>query len=172
MANATKLGPGRPPKLTKAITAVIVDGINRGSFPLVAARRAGIGDSTYYLWMQKGRAGAGKRYVEFLDAVVRALANLETILANRVLADARGDVGSAKWYLQNGPPKERWNAKTEIEVHGKDGSPIEAQVTHRIVWDIGHDDDETPPPPGTGNGADHDVGADHAADGKGNGVAP
>jgi hypothetical protein len=64
----------RPTKLTPELQQGIVDRIAAGNYPEFAAGSLGIGKSTYYVWMKRGRKTSRGRYREFMEAVKKAKA--------------------------------------------------------------------------------------------------
>ena len=73
-----------------------------------AAMRAGISEATFYSWMQKARkSGAAVAYVQFLESLERAQADLKAVLLARVQkASVDGQWQAATWMLARKFPKE------------------------------------------------------------------
>jgi hypothetical protein len=62
---------GRPPLLTPAVQAVIIEAISAGCPYPVAAAHAGVDHDTLRLWRRKGEQGIAP-YVEFVTALAQA----------------------------------------------------------------------------------------------------
>lgn len=89
MADETKR-PGRPTKLTDELAAVIIADIEQGVQPDAAAADAGIAPSTYFDWMQRGKAGE-EPFRGFRSEVARARLAAESKLTKTILnGDERG----------------------------------------------------------------------------------
>lgn len=138
---------GRPTDLTPAVQARIVLAIVGGNDNKVAAAHAGIGESTFYAWLDRGRKelarlAASSRakpkasetpFVEFLEAIQKAQADAETRNVALIAKAAQdGTWTAAAWWLERKYP-ERWGRKDRHEVTGKDGNDITItvrRVTH------------------------------------------
>ena len=139
--------PGRPTDLTPQAQAKIVLAIVGGNDNKVAAAHAGIGESTFYAWLDRGRKelarlAASSRakpkasetpFVEFLEAIQKAQADAETRNVALIAKAAQdGTWTAAAWWLERKYP-ERWGRKDRHEVTGKDGNDITItvrRVTH------------------------------------------
>lgn len=99
---------GRNPTLTVQVERDICASIARGNFQRTAALSLGIGERTFYKWIE--------RYPEFKAAVEAAEAKAEQVSAEAV---ARQD---PKYWLERGPAKKRWQ-KVETVEHTGDASP-------------------------------------------------
>jgi len=134
--------PGRPTDLTPQVQAKIVLAIVGGNDNKVAAAHAGIGESTFYAWLDRGRKevarlAASSRakprasetpFVEFLEAIQKAQADAETRnVALIAKAAQEGTWTAAAWWLERKYP-ERWGRKDRHEVTGKDGEPFSITV--------------------------------------------
>lgn len=76
----------RPIKYTKNLAEEIAQEIKQGVTPEVAAQIHGLGISTYYEWMSKGRDNI-KPFTEFLESVSRARAQLRRFVERRILVN-------------------------------------------------------------------------------------
>lgn len=118
---------GRPTKLNEQTQAVLVDAIRKGNYIDNAAAMAGITESSYYLWIERGEADieAGKTttYSEFSEAIKRAKAEGEQIDLDHI-ADAagKGNWQAAAWRLERRFPT-KWGKqdKLQLEHSGKIG---------------------------------------------------
>lgn len=68
----TKKTTGRRSKLTAEIQEKIVTAIRAGNYANIAAQYAGIAESTFYRWLQRGSASKSGRYRDFAEAVRQA----------------------------------------------------------------------------------------------------
>ena len=68
---------GRPSKLTREIQDKIVAAIRVGNYAQVAAKYAGIGETTFYAWLKRGEEEDQSKYQEFREAVKRAESEAE-----------------------------------------------------------------------------------------------
>ena len=138
---------GRPTKLTPQVQARIVQAIVGGNDITVAAAYAGIGKTTFYEWLERGRKEAARLaassrakpkdsetpFAEFADAIQKAQADAETRnVALIAKAAQEGTWTAAAWWLERKHP-DRWGRKDRHEVTGKDGNDITItvrRVTH------------------------------------------
>ena len=112
---------GRPQKLTAEVARVLVESVAAGMPRRHAAARAGIGLSTFMLWMANGREGIsdgpdGANYVELLERIKRAEA--DAVQRNVVLIQthARKTWQAAAWWLER-----RYPADFALRPPGKAG---------------------------------------------------
>jgi len=118
---------GRPTKLNDQTQSVLVGAIRKGNYIDNAAAMAGITESSYYLWIERGEADieAGKTttYSEFSEAIKRAKAEGEQIDLD-LIADAagKGNWQAAAWRLERRFPS-KWGKqdKLQLEHSGKIG---------------------------------------------------
>jgi hypothetical protein len=136
---APKRKPGRPHGLTPAIFAAVVGSIQVGGYAVRAAEAAGIGESTYYLWITRGEAEAqwvadGHRphaaervFLEFLESIKRADAEAELYAVAVVQGAMSESWQAAMTYLERRHP-DRWSRREQREHSGPSGGPI----VHRL----------------------------------------
>ena len=105
---------GRKSKLTPELIVKISTEIENGSYQKVAARKCGVGESTFYAWMEKAEAGVGGQFQELMEAVKNASAVAESRAIQTILADDSWQ--SKAWYLERRFP-ERWGRKDRLEAH-------------------------------------------------------
>ena len=98
---------GRPTKLTKELTEKICRAVKAGSHPAVAARSVGVGESTYYRWMEEGRAEEKGLRREFYEAVKLAEAEGEVRAVAHLAAAAPTDWRASLALLERRHPH-RW----------------------------------------------------------------
>lgn len=121
----------RPTKLTPEITERICLAIRAGNYAKVAAAMAGIGETTYYKWLEMAeKPNAKKEYKEFRESVEQAEAEAEVAAIARIRQAAdNGDWKAAGWYLER-KHGERWgrNDKLRQEITGANGAPVEISI--------------------------------------------
>lgn len=85
--------PGRPTKLTSALTEAICVKIRAGTPPEPAAVSLGVAASTFRSWLTQGRAeGASQRHREFILCFEQAQADFHEIMVNRAASDPRNAI--------------------------------------------------------------------------------
>ena len=132
----------RPTKLTPEIQETIVNAVKLGNYIETAAALAGIHKSTLYDWMKRGAREAERLdktpsakprkkelpYLEFSDALTRALAYAESRDVEMIDKAAIEDWRASAWRLER-RNSERWGKKDKVTADlshsGKDGGPIE-----------------------------------------------
>ena len=129
----------RPTKLTKALQESLIEGLSIGLTHKLAAQRAGVGESTFYQWMAKGKEARSGQYREFADEVMRAEATGASRLLGQITIQASADWRAAAWILERRHPDD-YGKRTELT--GKAGGPllIEGKTDHVYqpspeVWD-------------------------------------
>jgi len=105
---------GRKSKLTPELIEKISTEIENGSYQKVAARKCGVGESTFYGWMEKTEGGVGGQFKELLESVKKASADAESRAIQTILADDSWQ--SKAWYLERRFP-ERWGRKDRLNAH-------------------------------------------------------
>ena len=96
---------GRKTKLTDALIKSVCDCIEQGNYADTALRAHGIPRSTFYAWLQRGRAG-DEPYRTLVDAIEVAGAKAETKLLATVAAGdplangERNTATQARWILE------------------------------------------------------------------------
>lgn len=109
------MSKGRPDKLTPELAYEIVSYINAGNYPQIAAEACGVGKSTYYRWLEKGREEPNSKFGDFWEAVKKAKAQSEARNVMIIERAAEKTWQAAAWYLERTCP-ERWGLKRNIEV--------------------------------------------------------
>ena len=105
---------GGKSKLTQELIVKISTEIENGSYQKVAARKCGVGESTFYAWMEKAEAGVVGQFQELMEAVKNASAVAESRAIHTILADDSWQ--SKAWYLERRFP-ERWGRKDRLNAH-------------------------------------------------------
>jgi hypothetical protein len=131
---------GRDTKLTPERSQKIVDAIRLGNYAVVACQLAGVDDSTFYRWMEKGEDKLddhGKLiepdplYRDFRESVRRAEAEAEALAVRTVVVASRSDPNVAIKLLERRWPK-RWRQQYTAEVTGSDGGPIAIEIARTL----------------------------------------
>lgn len=116
---------GRRTKLTPTIQETIVRALRLGMYQREAAQAAGIGDSTYFEWLQRGEQQKSGVYAEFADAVKKAMAEGEQALLARIQMSANeGTWQAAAWILER-RYRERWGRSVEV----RNSEPVKVALT-------------------------------------------
>lgn len=123
MARPTKLDPERQER--------IVDAIRAGSYAEPACRAAGIAESTFYRWLQRGEAEDRGIYADFVQAVRCAEAEAEVHAIELVRAQMPEDWRAAIAFLERRFPS-RWRRQTSAEISGPGGGPIETRTKSTV----------------------------------------
>lgn len=115
-------------KLTPDVQDRVIQAIKMGNYQETAAAYAGISQSTFYHWMDRGRNEPGSIYSEFLEAVEKAKADSEVrdvALIEKAATD--GSWQAAAWKLERKFPQ-KWGRVTRTEITGAEGKPISVEV--------------------------------------------
>jgi hypothetical protein len=107
---------GRPTDLTPTLQKKIVAMIRDGVSPEIAAVAAGISRATYYAWRARGREESAGPYLDFLDAVEKAIAECEA-RAVHVVAKAFGKNWQAAMTLMERRFPDRWSRRDRLDVY-------------------------------------------------------
>ena len=121
MANRRKTG-GRQTKLTPEIQEKIVSAIRAGNFAAVAAGYAGICESTFYRWIQKGKEAKSGIYCEFREAIKSAENESEVRAVAHIQKHMTKNWQAAMTYLERKHP-DRWGRRDRLKV---EIDPLEA----------------------------------------------
>ena len=122
---------GRPSKLTDALQTQIVADVKAGNYAEIAAKRAGIGEKTFYRWMAWGEQSR-PRYAEFRQAIRDAEGHAEARAVTVIAAEMAKDWKAAAWYLER-KFHDRWGRRDRQEVTGKDGAPVPVQFIYELM---------------------------------------
>lgn len=115
---------GRPTILTPERHKVICDAIADGATREVAAAAAGVGESTLYQWLKKGRDGL-EPYVEFAEAIEKADAEGELSNIRTIKSASASTWQAAAWLLERKHP-ERWGRRDRMDVTQMNLTPDDA----------------------------------------------
>jgi len=119
--------PGRDPKLTKQREEGIAEMLENGHSVAAACRCNGIGQSTFYEWLDKADQQEAGIYADFADRVARARGAGERELVDEMLDMARedGDARTILSVLKNRYP-ESWG---EADDDGAADGRVEVYLT-------------------------------------------
>lgn len=136
---------GKPTLLNDELQEKIVELIKLGNYAEDAAGAVGIGRTTFFLWMARGRAESERLklmpdaepleletpYVNFMNAVEKARdeATARNVAVIQKAAH-NGDWKAAAWYLERTRQKTYGRAE-RVEMTGADGEPM------KMVVDVG-----------------------------------
>jgi len=136
-------------KITQDTTDKICLAIRAGNYAKVAAEMAGIGETTYYRWLEEGQKdNAPKIYREFWESIKRAEADAEVAAVALIRQAANNGTWQAASWLLERKHGERWgrNDKLRQEITGANGAPVvlsieEARRTVLAFLDEGEKDE-------------------------------
>ena len=120
---------GRKLKLTPETQERICTAIAAGNYTVVAAAFAGIGQSTFYRWMESGEAATSGVYREFWEAVKKAESQAESRNVALIERAANEHWQAAAWWLER-KHSDRWGRKERTEITGKDEGPVQIQIIY------------------------------------------
>lgn len=123
---------GRPSKLTKQMHDSIVQSIAEGNYIETAAALNDVTKKTVYEWLKLGRREETGKHRRFLNAVLKAQAEVEKRFLDYVEAGAFKDWRAAAWRLEHMRPR-RYAQKQRIEHTGKRGGPIETREIRQMT---------------------------------------
>ena len=130
---------GRRSKLTPEVQEKICNYVRQGLTYEIAARAAGISESTFYRWRERGEKARRGKYREFWEALKKAEAEAEQVLVQRILDASNDTWQAAAWILERRHP-ERWARKDRVK-HETDFGDALAQVLERLADRSGPEDD-------------------------------
>lgn len=119
---------GRKTKLTSQVQERIVQAIRGGNYAVVAARYAGIDESSFYGWLVRGEKEGTGLYFEFFKAVKDAESAAEVEAVEEVRLASRESWQAGMTWLERKFP-DRWGRRERHEMTGRDGGPIEHMLT-------------------------------------------
>lgn len=119
---------GRPSELTPERREKILNAIKVGCTREAAAMLGGVGVTTLYRWLQKGRTARAGDYREFWQAVQEAEAQAELVLIARVRQASATHWKAAAWILERRHPR-RWGRRDRMTLAGDRHAPLAAEFT-------------------------------------------
>lgn len=135
----------RPTKLTDATQARFLEALELGLPYELCSEYAGISATTFYDWMNRGKAEPGSRHAEFSDAVKAAQgASAASAMARIREASDNGQWQAAAWILERRFPQ-HFGRRQQIEHAGTiDTNPDADDMAERIasrIWEELHAED-------------------------------
>ena len=115
---------GRKTKLSPDLQKRLLDAIAAGNYIHTACAAVGIGESTYFKWLERGRAGESP-YREFMEALTRAEQQAIVSLVKIVRSHAIGDWRAAAFLLERRQKKDWGRHET-----------LDATVTTKLDEDL------------------------------------
>jgi len=126
---------GRPSKLTPEVTKRLVEAIRAGNYYEAACAYAGIGYSTFRVWMIKGEKAKSGKYREFIEAIKKAEYEAEARMVALWQEHMPEDYRAIRDFLERRYP-ERWGKRLDVKQDIK--QKVQGQVTVRHEYDITH----------------------------------
>lgn len=121
--------------LSAAITEKIVRAIVIGNSPEKAAVLAGVGASTYYLWLRKGREDKSGKYRVFAGEIEGASAQMENRFISYVHRMAQKDGYLALKFLGKKNQLE-YGDHAHLTISGPGGGPVQVEMTTEKAREI------------------------------------
>ena len=118
-------------KLTPEVQNTFLEAIDIGLTHKLACEYAVISESTFYAWVQRGKAATSGIYLEFLDALARAEAQGASRLLAQIRLHAATDWRAAAWVLERRHPDDYGK---RAEVTGKEGGPVQVETKTEHVF--------------------------------------
>ena len=114
---------GRTPKLTPEVQEAVCRNLAGGCYIETACAMAGICQSTFFNWKQRGENGE-EPYLQFLEAVTRAEVQAELRALAIIQKAGEEDPRHLEWWLER-KFSDRWGRKDrqDIGLHGTPGQP-------------------------------------------------
>ena len=114
----------RPSKLTPEVTKRLTEAIRAGNYYEAACGYAGIGYSTFRVWMTKGEKAKSGKYREFMDAIKKAEHEAEVRMVAMWQKHMPENWQAIATFLERRHP-DRWGRKRlDIEHSGEIGIKI------------------------------------------------
>jgi len=126
---------GRRLKLTPELIEQAAKLIAGGNYASTVFQMLGVGESTWYRWLEKGRDSKGRSiYREFWESIQKAEAAAEARAVSGVMAAGRRNWTAYAWYLERKFP-DRWGHKAKIqqEISGPGGQPVSVAVDLSVL---------------------------------------
>jgi len=117
---------GRKLKLTPAMIKKIAAHVRIGNYAITACRACGIGETTYYRWLENGERENSGIYREFWEAIKTAEAEAELMHVSNI---SRAGIQEGNWIpsmtiLERKYP-DRWGRKDKTIHAGDRENPVE-----------------------------------------------
>ena len=128
-SNVGKSNTGRKTKLSPDLQKRLLAAIAAGNYIHTACAAVGIGESTYFKWLERGRAGESP-YREFMEALTRAEQEAVVSLVDLVRSHAVGDWRAAAFLLERRHKKD-WGRHETIDATVT--SQLDAELERRLL---------------------------------------
>jgi hypothetical protein len=111
----------------------IIQALEAGNYRKTAAALAGVSESAFYKWIEKGTTNKSGKYVEFVESVKRAEEKAKAYHLQQIRkASENGSWQASAWYLERKHYKE-WGRKQQVDMTADVKSEIKGKVEHDIV---------------------------------------
>ena len=115
---------GRKSKLVPDVTTKFLQAIEVGATIEAACQYAGIGTSTYYLWVDEAAAHPNGKHAEFIDAVDLAMGKTQVRWLAQIEQAGKIDWRAIAWKLERRFPEQFGKPAIRAEVTGKNDGPV------------------------------------------------
>lgn len=112
---------GPKPKLTKALIETIEKSLTSHNTKKTTCEMVGIGQTTFYRWLEEGELARSGLKRELWESVKRAQSISKTILVNQIAKDPNWQAKA--WLLERMHPEE-FGRQQRVEMTGRNGGPI------------------------------------------------
>ena len=121
-------------KLTPEVCKIICEALAKGHSIIGACGYAGISESTYHNWYDRGKEAKSGKYKQFVYDVDKAKAQATCGVEDVIIDAIPSDVTTAKWWLTK-HHSEIYGNKTSIEskVEAKDDVEIKAPLEDALL---------------------------------------
>ena len=117
----------RPTKLTPELQEKICGIILKGNYISTACQACGIGESTYYRWIEEGEKAESGEVREFWEAVKKVEAEAEQKLLDRIELASIDSWQAAAWMLERKEPG-KWGRKDRLSFKDEKGKPSRLEI--------------------------------------------
>jgi hypothetical protein len=126
---------GRPSKLRGKAVKTFLEHIKAGLTIEAATARAGVGRTTVFMWLQRGREAVRGEFRDFLNAYEEALGIAEATLIERLTEAGHQEPKIWMWILERRFP-ERWSLKERHELSGPGGGPLSIPASVSVTLKV------------------------------------
>lgn len=124
-------------KLTPEIEKKLIDTIRLGNYYEAACAYVGIGERTFYRWIEKGKKAKSGKYWQFWQSIIQAEAEAEARIVTQWQKKIPEDWRAAQAFLERRYP-ERWGKKDIVKHQGDNENPI----TYTVEFVDGNSDSD------------------------------
>jgi hypothetical protein len=122
---------GRPSKLYKAVDEFLT-GIKAGLSIEAAAAKAGVGRSTVYRWIERGKNEAKGEFRDFWGKLEEAAGLAEAMMIESLIQAGHQDPKYFEWMLERRFPQ-RWSSRQQYELSGPGGTAVSISGSVQIT---------------------------------------